>query len=153
MKIINADIRDAVNKLWYHYVVHQCNCTSKTAHGVAPLLFDIYPEAHYLKNPDREFGTFQIFENPKFRTKLINIYTQRIPGAARYHSEYTDRLRAFRDVLTKIPFGAGATVALPYQIGCGLAKGNWLDYEGILLDVEEELSKSGVEFTLFRLKK
>lgn len=151
MKILHQDIRDAI-KMEYDYIGHQCNCSSTTAHGVAPLLFAIWPEAHYQKTPNREFGSVKAFSKEGIKTQLVNMYTQQNPGAAKFPHEYPRRLDAFDKALEYFRRMTDAKIAIPYLIGCGLAKGDWRDYEMILLKHDKILTEGyGSEITLFKI--
>ena len=74
---------------------------------------------------------------------VICLFAQYGPGGPK--ADYEDdhvvtndgrekRLEYFKKALTKIPTIAPAdsTLYVPYEIGCGMAKGNWPDYEAAL---------------------
>jgi O-acetyl-ADP-ribose deacetylase (regulator of RNase III) len=115
------------------YFVHQCNCvTVGPAAGLAAEIFRLYPEANTYKKEIRRIpGTISIHGS------IINLYGQQYPGKAKYGSDSKEqRLEWFREGMEAIveEIGAGS-IAIPYRIGCGLAGGNWKDYESILKSI------------------
>ena len=68
------------------------------------------------------------------RRTIVNMYAQFAPGkAGRGDDSAEKRLQWFRSCLRRVGRLAGvSSVAVPYGIGCGLAGGNWDDYEAEL---------------------
>jgi hypothetical protein len=109
------------------YIVHQTNCKSVHAAGLATLLFKKYPAAHTYKASSayvREPGTISI------HGPIINLYGQNTPGKAKSKGIRQRRSSWFQDGLDAISLKIdNATVIyFPYGIGCGMAGGDWPEY-------------------------
>jgi len=125
------------------FVIHQCNCITSGARGVAKALFDLWPAADAYKRRRGVHsvpGTIDWAPVAGGATVVVGLFAQRAPGKARSGNgddSRSARLRWFIESLaafTKavgLSKAAGAsqlTVAMPYLIGCGLAGGHWPDY-------------------------
>jgi hypothetical protein len=113
------------------YIVHQTNCESTYAMGLAKYIFQQYPSANtYFAGYKRVPGTVSIHD------RIVNLYGQNKPGKSRTNAQTHNRLTWFTrglaelsDILTN----NGASIAyFPYGIGCGMAGGNWNTYHDIL---------------------
>lgn len=124
IKVINKDILLSE----CDFIAHQCNCVTKKSRGLAKAIFDKYPQANtYSNNYNRILGEISI------HGKIINMYAQKYPGGSKSEKEYNDRLKYFKSCLKKINREfPDKSIAMPYNIGCGLAKGKWKDYKKII---------------------
>ena len=119
------------------YIVHQCNCVTTHASGLAAHIFKVIPEADVYA--DRTFrrvpGTVCI------REKVVNLFGQFRPGKPSARESSAQRLAWFQKGLDELEtylkqeseacdhvVDMLPTVAFPYKIGCGLAGGHWPDY-------------------------
>lgn len=130
------------------YICHQCNCVTSTSSGIARLIFEKYPfsdiyspRAEYSKDDfpllGQEPGDILISGNGLDERYIINMFGQYYPGSPRYPDGIKDgfvaRQNYFKDCLLKmIKMHQLESVAFPYNIGCGLAGGNWDVYEKLI---------------------
>lgn len=136
------------NLLDHHaeYLVHQCNCRTTRAWGLAYSLFNKFPHANtymvpsHLKDSSvhlkRVPGTYTIHGGHKTGLRgIINIYGQEAPGKASTTETNEQRLIWFKNALLQLAEEPNLkSIAFPYGIGCGLAGGTWTQYENALLD-------------------
>lgn len=142
------------------YIAHQCNCYSTRSAGLATALFkafpwaDVYSDRRQRGNDAASFGSITIHGNPQLNQRqVINIFGQLYPGKpSPGRDSVTARLAAFRKALARIARIPELTsIGFPYGIGCGLAGGDWNEYQKLLDDFAEEVSMNGVSVILYRL--
>lgn len=135
-EIISGDILDANAD----YICHQVNCRNVMGAGVAKSIYTRYPEVKseyhrfcaLAKSPYDLLG--QIHVVPILHTDLsvINIFAQLNYGREN-GVRYTD-YQALKSALLKVNrLCSGKIVAFPYGIGCGLAGGEWVTVEKMLI--------------------
>lgn len=120
-------------------IIHQCNCMSKGAAGLAAYIFDMVPEANtYDQNPEpRRFGIYQEFAvtGQSFKN-VVNAFTQLNTGPPTWGLDTEPmRLTMFRKVLTDY-LGSHPnikSVGFPKYYGSALAGGNWYNYRNAIL--------------------
>jgi len=130
-KVINCDLLEVEAD----YLAHQCNATGNRSLGLSSVIFKKWPSANVYsgknKVMDRKIGTLIVREN------IINMIAQIKPGKPnKTHDSKEERKKAFEKCLEeigKLEYGE-FSVAFPFGIGCGLAGGNWKEYEQILKD-------------------
>lgn len=143
IKTVNGDVLSAPEM----YIAHQCNCMTVRSHGLAASIARTFPEAdvygqrgrdgtrNRTTHPDTP-GTISVL--PSGEISIICMFAQWAPGKPftfsryypfTYHDSHDTRLRWFKECLDKIDALNLEAVAIPYNIGCGLAGGKWLDYE------------------------
>ncbi|MWV44867.1 Appr-1-p processing protein [Paenibacillus sp. HJL G12] len=133
IKIIKGNLLDASEDI----IGHQVNCQGVMGSGVAKLLRDkysnLYPSYKQFCNnydPHDLLGKCHIV---KTGDKYIsNLFGQLNYG--RRKLRYTD-YEALKESLTTLKNEAqkrGLSVALPFNIGCGLANGDWDVVKGII---------------------
>ncbi|MDD4930602.1 MAG: NADAR domain-containing protein [Candidatus Colwellbacteria bacterium] len=133
IKTVDGDLLSYVKT---HYIVHQCNAVTDKAKGLAETIFKKFPEADiYSDGTKRKLGDVFI------RGKIINLVGQHYPGEARYPTDTPEkRIAAFKKgletIAKKIP--SDSSIAFPYNIGCGLAKGEWNVYEKMVQDFADK---------------
>jgi len=129
------------------YIAHQCNCLTTDSAGVAKAIFNAFPYAntyrtrnysHYKEAKDVP-GTIEIFGDGKEKRYVINMYAQLFPGFPKIAEStidgYKAREKSFEQCLDKISeIDNIESISFPYFIGCGLAHGNWENYEKMLED-------------------
>jgi O-acetyl-ADP-ribose deacetylase (regulator of RNase III) len=121
------------------FLVHQCNCVSCRAAGLAAALFARFPEAdvYAVRRAGHDLARFG---HITVHGRVINLYGQIAPGRAASpdgggQDTSPRRLSAFKSGLLEIAALPGLrSVAFPFGIGCGLAGGNWPDYFAALRD-------------------
>ncbi len=127
------EVKEDILTFDVQYIAHQCNCLSTKSLGLARLIFDKYPHSNvYTKNTPRTPGEIIVVG------QVINMFAQYWPGSpAVTNSNDTskDRLIWFKMCLDKIKNIDGiSSIAFPYKIGCGLARGNWVHYKQLIDD-------------------
>lgn len=112
------------------YMVHQTNCESKRAAGIASDIFKMYPDANtYKASAVRVPGTISVHH------PVINLYGQQKPGKARSAAKRKERLEWFRSGLDAIAeIDDIETLYIPYNIGSGMAGGVWPAYLKAITD-------------------
>jgi len=125
------------------YIIHQCNCVSKTYSGLAQYLFQKYPYANiYAERKDGKYVHLpeEIYIRGDADNRyVINATAQIFPGRPsnnrflHWQDSVKDRKQFFYKCLLKV---AGIenlkSIAFPYKIGCGLAGGDWSVYKRII---------------------
>lgn len=172
MKFIEGDLLDCPQA---DLIAQQCNCLTVRGHGLSAAISARFPAAdcYARRRPvgkrnlavpeDRgKPGTAQIVDN-----KVVNLFGQWRPGKvnANYFDAYPEfPLRAetvdaraawFRAALEDMArqlTKPKTLIAFPYQIGCGLAGGDWRRYLMILRDFEAA-HKDRLEVMIVTLKK
>jgi O-acetyl-ADP-ribose deacetylase (regulator of RNase III) len=135
------------------YIIHQCNCTSSTAAGLAQAITTKFPYAapytHRRPNPAHRSrclpedaskpGTIQVWRSPSADSPhFIGLYAQQGPGKPYGVDSRSAREEWFRYCLGLIEkISEVKSVAFPWQIGCGLAGGDWRVYEGMIWEWAE----------------
>jgi hypothetical protein len=140
------------------YIMQQCNCVTVHAHGLSKAIGDKFPECRVYEKrrclanrncaivEDRATpGTFSI------TGRCINLFAQYRPGKPgvaylkkAYPSNHSDaaadRMHWFAESLEQVGkhFCSPVTIAVPHQIGCGLAGGDWKLYKSMLLSFLEK---------------
>ena len=125
VKIVDGDILQAKENI----IAHQVNCQGVMGSGIAKQIKDKYPNVF---SPYRKF-----FVNNKFtalgKCQIVkaedNKYIANLFGQYKYgrDKQYTD-YKALEEALFSLKVSAkdhNLSVAIPYNIGCGLAGGNW----------------------------
>ena len=138
-------------------IVHQCNCTTNYACGLAEAIFQRYPEANeYVgrKQPS-ELGSASVVTTADGK-RVANLFAQFHGGSAADGGKQDSpdmRLEAFeRSLTTALETMDRASVrkcfAAPLSIGCGRGGGDWAKYFGIVHSVAE---RAGWSFLLLAL--
>lgn len=128
-------------------IIHQCNCVSKNAAGVAKAIFQTFPEANVYKDRSdtrRDApGTIKAVNTRGTKTAsvaaplIINLFGQVYPGPAKFKGDTSDDRLGYFEKGLKL---AGETlnrlgiteVAVPNGIGCGMAGGDMHDYMSLI---------------------
>lgn len=108
------------------------------------------------------YGSAKVFHDKKNNVNMVCLYAQYKPGkpptkkGGIYEDAYVEplvdsaerRLDRFKTALTKLTkpnkttgevlIPPGSTLYIPHGIGCGLAGGNWTDYEAALREFSEK---------------
>jgi O-acetyl-ADP-ribose deacetylase (regulator of RNase III) len=156
LKIINGSLLDSDCQ----YIAHQCNCYSRRGAGLASAIFKVFPWADvYSSRSERGndaslFGSITAHGDPKRGQRyVINIYGQLKPGKpSPGRDSAASRLEAFSKALDQIAeFPGLKAIGFPYGIGCGLAGGDWNEYERLMKDFAKRVRERGVSVILYRL--
>ena len=125
-------------------IAHQTNCISTTAAGLARYLFRRFPYAdtYSARGPPAKLGTATICGTSAHRKVVANLNAQYYPGPPREntHDSRQKRLQYFDHALGSLAAhihkyrSHPCAVALPWRIGCGLARGQWRLYSTMIMD-------------------
>lgn len=141
-KVIQANLLEIDTK----YIVHQCNCFTWVAAGLAQAVFEKFPYANIYKDRkpvgdengkiDKP-GTIIIKGNGIEQRYIINLLGQYYPGRPKYKDSQKDgfktRKKYFFSGLKEIAkINDLDSIAFPWQIGCGIAGGNWDEYKELI---------------------
>lgn len=146
--IVEGDLIESKAK----YIIHQTNCVSSGASGLANTIFKKYPEANiYQSRHDSNVwhkpGHIYILP-PAFTGKptfysggVINAMGQFFPGIPRnetidgilINDTAEQRVNWFKMCLARIlKLQNLESIDFPWRIGCGLAGGDWNEYRKII---------------------
>ena len=125
-------------------IIHQTNCVSTRAAGLARYLFQKFPYADTYASRTKPTlpGTATTCGTSAHRKVIVNLNAQYYPGAPRPHTKDSrqNRLQYFDHALSSLAQHIHRTrahpcsVAFPWRIGCGLAKGQWRLYSTLIMD-------------------
>lgn len=154
LTIVNGDLLEATED----YIVHQCNCVTNHSKHLAKSVFDAFPYANTYKNRSKDPtthhtpGTIDVKGDGINQRYIINAYAQYYPSKSKYSNDsYEKRLQWFEECLQKISQIKDIrkkSIALPYNIGCGSAGGNWETYCEVIKDFA---NKEKIHVTLYKL--
>jgi len=139
IKVIEGDLLLAEEDI----IGHQVNCQGVMGSGVAKLLKEKYPVMYssYLeyckeKTPEQLLGKLQIV--PAGGKAVANLFGQLKFGRSKtVYTDY-DALKQALNILKSYAKERGLSVALPYNIGCGLANGSWDIVEKIIKEAFDD---------------
>ncbi len=118
-------------------IVHQCNCvTTGDGKGLYTSIIRKYKYAHiYKEDICRKPGKI-VVRGSKGQRYVVAFLSQNFPGRPRNQTDTQKmRLEWFKKCLRRLgKVGNLKSVAFPYGIGCGLAKGNWQEYEKAIVE-------------------
>lgn len=160
-EIVTGDLLAAPDTM----IVHQCNCTSTgQAGGIARLIFDRFPFADcYTEENEREPGTAAICVAGPEKLTVVNLFGQHHPGGPSEEETPDQRFDWFKQALNvfgnallnlrdEIWAEEEVTIAFPWQIGCGIAGGDWDGRYLPLIDkFAEALAKHNIKVRIYRL--
>jgi O-acetyl-ADP-ribose deacetylase (regulator of RNase III) len=151
IKIIDGDLLEAKEK----YILHQTNSITNNAGGLALYLFLKYPFADVYKNRIENDvpGTVKVCGNGKDQRYVINAFGQFYPGPPKYQGIDTAEKRQeyFSQCLQQVSQIENLeSIAFPYLIGCGLAKGKWENYLKMIGDFSNMDSMKDVSVIIYR---
>ena len=160
MIVIKGNLLDTPIKL----IAHQVNCQGVMGGGVARQIKERYPEIYQnyqekLKNYVKRTGrrplglSFNLTTEDNTHT-IMNIFGQDFYGRDKQYTDYKALFKGFVDSITdyrdinKFNSDVQIPIAIPYNIGCGLAGGDWSIVEKILKEIEV---KYNVIFIAYKL--
>lgn len=112
-------------------VCHQVNCKAVMGAGIAKQIRALYPELYdgyvkysrNLKCGPQLLGHVYFYEADKY--VIANCYGQNTFGRTGVHTNYFALETCFKTVKEYSEQHNLKTIAMPYNIGCGLAGGDW----------------------------
>lgn len=154
VRIVQCDIfeRDADE-----CIVHQCNCVTRRAKGLAAAIFnrhpyaDVYSKRTVASNP----GSIELRRDSSGSHAVIALYGQIQPGksvSGYPQDSYSKRLCYFKQGLQHIAAlqPKPKKLAFPHGIGCGMAGGDWLQYEAAIIEWAAEHCND-ITVTIYKL--
>ncbi len=134
-------------------IVQQCNCVSSKGKGLSLSIATAFPHADfysYRSKPSTP-GTIEVRGGMGGTRWVCALYAQYHEGGPTARSAHglvdnaVNRLKWFKECLEKLAKAKNMlSVAFPYNIGCGLAKGNWQKYEKAIVDFAKQLQNTKV---------
>jgi O-acetyl-ADP-ribose deacetylase (regulator of RNase III) len=126
MHIIKGSILDSKDEI----LAHQVNCKGVMGAGLAKFIKAKYPRtfAEYKKQirivgPDNILGRCHVVkESDRY---IANLFGQYAYSVGKSHTDYEALEMAFMSLRDFAESKALRTIAIPYNLGCGLAGGNW----------------------------
>ena len=150
MKICYGDLLDCDCDI----IAHQVNCMGVMGAGLAnqirmtyPKVFEDYVNLCVSKGAKALFGTISYTKTPRYW--VVNLFGQYNTGIYKRQTDY-EKLGSALELLKEFALNNNLkTIGLPYNLGCGLAGGNWEIVQNMILDVFEN---SGLEVEIWKLK-
>lgn len=139
-------------------IVHQANIYHTFGAGIARAIRDTFP---YAFAADKEFapsgdedklGDFSVGSAwdsgvpVGFNPLVINLYSQ--VGLSPSHTSYDYMVEALSHLVQFLTLMDIRKVGFPYQMGCGLADGNW---EIVKVIIEQAFKDSDIEVVIVKL--
>lgn len=125
IEVINANILTAKEDI----IVQQVNCMGVMGAGLAlaikkkyPIVYDRYMSLCSIMEPEELLGRVQSIEIDN--KTIINMFSQLKYGRGSKHTDYEAMKKCFYKIYLYAKL-KGLTVAIPYNIGCGLGGGSW----------------------------
>ena len=129
-------------------IVHQCNCSSSKAKGLAKAIFDRFPYANvYGGDVKRKPGSVKLCGKglKKDQRYVVAMFAQLKPGGPSKKDTSEMRVAWFKSCLARIgKIKPLKSVAFPMNIGCGLAQGNWDEYLSLIEEWAETHPRTDV---------
>lgn len=148
--IVYGSVLSATEK----YIIHQCNCETAEAAGLAYEVFKKYPYANvykYRRHDELSYDTpgTIVVKGGHCQEKargVINLFGQRhksVPNSS--DDTYEMRMKWFKSALEAVACIPDVeSVAFPHGIGCGMAGGKWEDYYAMITEWSERHPKISV---------
>lgn len=144
IKIINGNILDCTENI----IIHQVNPLGIMGAGVARQLADKYEslEENYRLFCESNNYDYTLLRGRVFKVNIdnkiiCNMFSQTLELKTAYHAMKT-ALKTIKNMAKDL----NLSVCMPYNIGCGIADGNWEIVEQIIADVFDDY-----KVTLYRL--
>ena len=148
LHIINGDLLASDATM----IIHQANCFNVMGGGIARQIKRRYPQVfHEDRNhsiPVGDINRLGTYSSVSYLNKIIiNAYGQHGYGGDKVYTQTDKLIQAIRQAVQENP-NYTTKVGLPYQIGCGLAGGNWEEVFQELSMLSQELQ---VDFYLYKI--
>ena len=137
--VIERDITLATEQ----YIVHQTNCITTRASGLASYLFHKFPYSDTYRHREQpaQPGTIKICGTEDDAHIIVNMNAQYFPGGPRPDTidSRRHRVQYFAQCLRALARHISESqqhpcgLAMPWRIGCGLAMGEWRIYASMIM--------------------
>ena len=139
ISIVQGDLL-TYNQDQQRVICHQCNCTTTRGFGLASAINKAYPYANIYSGKHKVYPSLRnpgtIIVRNSSNTTIINLLAQKYPSKPTADDSKENRLTYFKQCLEHVAAWCKENVIelvyLPYGIGCGLAGGNWADYQACI---------------------
>jgi O-acetyl-ADP-ribose deacetylase (regulator of RNase III) len=144
LRLVKGNIFSYANS---HIIVQQCNCVSEDLKGLAQKIYRQYPDTDTRQGRRcvELYGRCLIGEmNMPFgvKVRVANLYAQIYPGKPALFGpdSAVSRLEKFREAFIELTTATSDvdSLAIPKNIGSGLAKGNWEDYAETIRNIAND---------------
>jgi O-acetyl-ADP-ribose deacetylase (regulator of RNase III) len=149
IKIVEGNLLDAKENV----LAHQTNCMGIMGSGLAkqiktkyPDVFDTYYNYVYYYGKFNCLGDCQMIPVGKEDKYIANLFGQYNFGTSKQQTDY-EALESALQKLKKYCIDCNLSVAIPFNLGCGLAGGNWNIVYGIIEEVFNDYN-----VTIYKLK-
>jgi O-acetyl-ADP-ribose deacetylase (regulator of RNase III) len=150
--IVDGDILQAKEDV----ICHQVNCMGVMGSGLAKQIRDKYPEVYpsyirYCKgckdgNPKNLLGDIQTILCSDGKV-IVNLFGQFDYGRDKQYTDYKALKESLEGILCVAKYNSDS-IALPYNLGCGLAGGDW----EVVYKIIEEVFKD-YDVTIYKYMK
>lgn len=134
-------------------IIHQANIYRTFGAGIARAIRSKFPYAFQadfetIQADEEKIGFFSVGFPPVASNSpfVYNLYSQE--GLAPSHTNYNAMYDGLRQIVRHLQVFNIKRVGLPYQMGCGLADGNW---EIVKVIIEQAFAGSGIEVIIVKL--
>ena len=146
IKIVDGDILQAKENI----ITHQVNCMGVMGGGIAKQIKDKFPNVFdqyrkfFVNNKFPALGKCQIVkaEDNKY---IANLFGQYKYGRDKQYTDY-DALKEALFLLKVSAKDHNMSIAIPFNIGCGLAGGNWETVYKIIEEVFQDYDATLYKF-------
>jgi O-acetyl-ADP-ribose deacetylase (regulator of RNase III) len=134
LKVVTGNILSSQEQ----YIAHQCNCVTTYAKGLADIIFKKWSHAdcYAIRWENDKPGTIEIRGDGQESRFIINMFGQFNPGKPLRDDDPFDGIQArkgyFIECMKRVAELKPRSVAMPWQIGCGLAGGDWNFYNKVI---------------------
>lgn len=158
MIIVSGDLMNTP----IQFVAHQVNCLGAFGAGVAKCIREKHPDVYTQykelckeSSPEELLGTSYVCKCNNYNRAIINLFGQYQYGVSKRQTDYTALKNAIIDSIEYIhneymrEDGCQIVIAIPYNMSCGLAGGDWSIVSSMLERIEKD---ENVLFVAYRLK-
>lgn len=144
MNIINGDLLEVKKGL----ICHQVNCQRKMGKGLALAIRNKYPIV-YKEYTGLEKMYLGLCQPVKINDDLYvaNLFAQHNYGTG-LKTNYDALTACLREAICLVKYHKLESINIPYNLGCGLAGGDWSIVSNIISKLE---SQFGIEFNIYKI--
>lgn len=151
LEIVQGNLLEAEENL----ICHQVNCRGVMGTGLALALKTKYPKIYIeyrnlctFNSIDKLIGSAQIVEVDSNKY-IVNLFGQVNYGRGIVHTNYNALQRALNSTF-QFAHEFNYSIAIPYNLGCGLAGGDWTEVLSIIQ--RECINFPDISVKLYKLK-